>query len=88
MPDAMICPHGIVGGYCPDCATGRLDTRDPLHGAPSARVRRAREEGRVIVERRKPDGSFDWFTAHWTRWGARRAAARYLRDGKVVGRRP
>jgi hypothetical protein len=74
------CPHGLVG-FCPDCAPPVLVVGD-LVGPPSVRVR-----GREVW-RTKADGSLDWVTTHLTKWGARRAARRYLHDGKVKGFRP
>lgn len=52
-----------------------------VYAAPYAEVR-----GRHVW-RWKPAGALDWVTVHLTKWGARRAAARYLRDGKVKGLR-
>lgn len=49
------------------------------------RVREAREEGLVVVERTRSDGSLGWFTGHLTRWGARYAAWRWRRNGHVAG---
>ncbi len=44
--------------------------------------RAATVEGRTVTRYRE-DGAFDWYTMHWTKWGARRAAALYERTGKV-----
>lgn len=74
------CPHGLVG-FCADCAPPFHVVGDII-GPPSARVRGH------YVWRTKANGSLDWVTLHLTKWGARRAAARYIRDGKVKGFRP
>ena len=83
--DAM-CPHGLAD-YCPDCPPERFTCGKDM-AAPSARVRRKREGPWVVVQRMKADGSFDWFTWHLTRRGARRAVELYMRTGKVKGIRP
>lgn len=48
--------------------------------------RAARVKDRT-VERVREDGAYDWYTLHWTRCGARRAAELYESTGKVRGTR-
>lgn len=81
-----LCPHGMAG-YCEDCPPERFSIGHDL-AAPSAAVRPKREGFWVVVERTTAHRTYDWFTWHLTRRGARRAVALYLRTGKVKGIRP
>lgn len=83
---SLPCTHGLVG-FCPDCPPERFRIGVDMV-APSAVVRPGRDGLFVVVARTKASGAFDWFTWHFTRWGARRAARLYLQTGRVVGWRP
>lgn len=79
-PESQLCQHGLVG-FCADCPPARKAIGEVFG------VRHAYATGR-ICRRLRPDGSLDWVTSHLTKWGARRAAERYIRTGKVTGFRP
>lgn len=83
----MSCSHGMVG-FCPDCPPPAHEV-GTLCGARAAWVLPKRAEGVwVEVRRANEDGSMGWCTWHFTRRGARRAAALFERTGRTRGFRP
>lgn len=63
------------------------DDPDAIYGPRGARVK-GKDGIFHLVERQHPNGSLDFYTYHFTAWGARHAVRVYETTGRIAGLKP